>query len=107
MKEKLNRFYYDYFYHRQEQFWREQAMVKLSVLMKVAPMLMCGEDLGMIPECVPKTMEITRPLGLRIQRWSGGADREFALPSEYPYLTVTTTASHDTSTLRGWWEEDR
>jgi 4-alpha-glucanotransferase len=82
-------------------------MVKLPVLKKVSPMLICGEDLGMIPDCVPKVMEELCILGLRIQRMCGGADGEYGLPSEYPYLSVSTTSSHDMSTLRGWWEEDR
>jgi 4-alpha-glucanotransferase len=34
-------------------------------------------------------------------------NEEFGNPSDYPYLSVCTTSSHDTSTLRAWWEEDR
>ena len=107
MKEKLTRLYYDYFYHRQEEFWRQQGMVKLPVLKKVSPMLVCGEDLGMIPQCVPEVMEELCILGLRVQRMPTEQGKEFGHPSEYPYLTVATTSSHDMSTLRGWWEEDR
>ncbi|MEJ7663408.1 MAG: 4-alpha-glucanotransferase [Hymenobacter sp.] len=32
---------------------------------------------------------------------------EFSHPNDAPYLSVVTTSSHDMSTLRGWWEEDR
>lgn len=34
-------------------------------------------------------------------------DDEFGYPPHYGYMTVNTTSSHDTSTLRAWWEEDR
>ena len=107
MKEKLSSLYNDYFYHRQENFWREQAMVKLPVLKKVSNMLICGEDLGMIPDCVPSVMEELCLLGLRIQRMPRESDREFGYPWEYSYLTVASTSTHDMSTIRGWWEEDR
>jgi 4-alpha-glucanotransferase len=107
MREKLVSLYNDYFYHRQENFWREQAMVKLPVLKKVSNMLICGEDLGMIPDCVPTVMEDLCLLGLRIQRMPREPDREFGYPWEYSYLTVASTSSHDMSTMRGWWEEDR
>ncbi len=105
-KDTLSRLYYDYFYHRQEEFWRGKAMIKLPVLKKVSNMLICGEDLGMIPDCVPEVMEELCLLGLRIQRMPKEPNREFGIPLEYNYLTVCTTSSHDMSTLRGWWEED-
>ena len=106
MREKLSALYNDYFYHRQEDFWRRQAMVKLPALKKVSNMLVCGEDLGMIPDCVPGVMEELCLLGLRIQRMPRESDREFGYPWEYSYLTVASTSSHDMSTVRGWWEED-
>jgi 4-alpha-glucanotransferase len=105
-KEKLIHFYFDYFYHRQEDFWRKQAMIKLPVIKAASRMLIAGEDLGMIPDCVPKVMEELSILGLRIQRMPKETDREFGYPYQYPYLTVCTTSSHDMSTIRGWWGED-
>jgi 4-alpha-glucanotransferase len=32
---------------------------------------------------------------------------EFSRPAEAPHLSVVTPATHDMSTIRGWWEEDR
>jgi len=34
-------------------------------------------------------------------------DQEFFRPSEAPYLSVVTPSTHDMSTIRGWWQEDR
>jgi len=31
---------------------------------------------------------------------------EFGYPANYPYMSVATPSSHDTSTIRGWWEEN-
>ena len=77
-------------------------------------MLCCGEDLGMIPACVERVMHQLHILGLRVQRMPADSTKEFYYPSEYPYMTVCTPSGspplkivHDTSTLRGWWEEDR
>jgi len=106
IKERLTQLYNDYFYHRQDGLWRMSAMKKLPVLKTASPMLICGEDLGMIPDCVPPVMEELCILGLRIQRMPKEPNREFGYPSDYHYLTVCTTSSHDMSTLRGWWQEN-
>lgn len=102
---RLNALYDDYFYHRHEAFWREQAMKKLPPIVYSTPMLVCGEDLGMVPACVPEVMEELCILSLRIQRMPHQG--EFGLPWQAPYLSVVSPSSHDMSTLRGWWEEDR
>jgi len=106
MKERLIRLYNDYFYRRQDDFWRLQALTKLPVLKSASDMLICGEDLGMVPECVGPVMEDLCILGLRIQRMPKETGAEFGDPAKYPYLTVCTTSSHDMSTIRGWWGED-
>jgi 4-alpha-glucanotransferase len=106
MKEKLIRLYNDYFYKRQDGFWAQQALTKLPALKAASDMLICGEDLGMVPDCVPSVMEDLCMLGLRIQRMPKETGVEFGVPGNYPYLTVCTTSSPDMSTIRGWWGED-
>lgn len=46
------RLYQDYFFQRQEKLWRDNAMRTLPALMNSSDMLACGEDLGMVPDCV-------------------------------------------------------
>lgn len=104
-KQLLNACYNDYFYHRHEDFWRDQALTKLPPIMHASRMLVCGEDLGMVPACVPDVMEKLSVLSLRIQRMPHQG--EFGLPANAPYLSVVTPSSHDMPTIRGWWEEDR
>ena len=82
-------------------------MEKLPVIVAVGNMLVCGEDLGMIPECVPKAMKELGILSLEIQRMPKNPKIKFAHPADAPYLSVCTTSTHDMSTIRGWWEEDR
>ena len=46
-------------------------------------------------------------LSLEIQRMPKQTDREFFHPNDAPYLSVVTPSTHDMSTIRGWWEEDK
>ena len=105
-KSCFNRLYNQYYYHRHNDFWGEQAMKKLPQLTQSTNMLVCGEDLGMIPGCVPWVMNDLRILSLEIQRMPKDPKQEFANPYEYPYRSVSTISTHDMSTLRGWWEEN-
>ena len=45
-------------------------------------------------------------LSLEIQRMPKDPNQTFAIPSEYPYMSVCTTSTHDMSPLRAWWEEE-
>ncbi len=102
----FNRLYDQYYYHRHNEFWRQQAMKKLPQLTQSTRMLVCGEDLGMIPDCVSSVMNDLRILSLEIQRMPKNPMYEFGYLNEYPYRSVCTISTHDMSTLRGWWEED-
>ncbi len=106
VKNKVYDLYLDYFYHRQESLWREQAMIKLPALVNATNMLVCGEDLGMVPDCVPGVMDDLNLLSLKIQRMPKEEHLDFGIPSDYPYMSVCTPSCHDMSTVRGWWEED-
>jgi len=103
----LDELYIDFFYHRHEEMWKNQALWILPTIMKSTEMLICGEDLGMVPDCVPGVMRNLGILSLEIQRIPKDPNVEFAHPADAPYLSVCSTSTHDMSTLRGWWEEDR
>lgn len=106
-KHKLKELYVDYFYRRQDEFWKKEAMRKLPALKESTNMLICGEDLGMVPHCVPEVMSRLGILSLEIQRMPKNPHTEFFHPKNAPYLSVITPSTHDMSTIRGWWEEDR
>ena len=105
-KIRLDRLYVDYFFRRQDAFWQKEAMHKLPGLKRSTEMLVCGEDLGMVPHCVPDVMAQLGVLSLEIQRMPKQSEREFFHPADAPYLSVVTPSTHDMSTIRGWWEED-
>jgi 4-alpha-glucanotransferase len=106
-QQQLKHLYVDYFYRRQDEFWMKEAMKKLPALKESTNMLICGEDLGMVPSCVPDVMKELGILSLEIQRMPKALDREFFHPKDAPYLSVVTPSTHDMSTIRGWWKEDR
>lgn len=101
----FNYLYDQYYYHRHNRFWQQQAMKKLPGLTGSTRMLVCGEDLGMIPECVGWVMNDLQILSLEIQRMPKDPYFEFGQPNQYPYRSVCTISTHDMSTLRGWWKE--
>ena len=106
-KDTYNWLYDEFFYRRHNQFWKESAYLKLPDLLNSTDMLACGEDLGMIPDCVPDTMKELQILSLEIQRMPKSVHETFANPYRYPYLSVCTTSTHDMNPIRAWWEEDR
>lgn len=98
--------YVDYFFRRQDTFWKSDAMEKLPALKRATNMLVCGEDLGLVPACVPDVMRDLAILSLEVQRMPKDSRQEFSRPSAAPYLSVVTPSTHDMSTIREWWEED-
>jgi 4-alpha-glucanotransferase len=107
IQQKLKALYINYFFRRQDKFWEKEAMHKLPYLKRATNMLICGEDLGMVPHCVPDVMKQLGILSLEIQRMPKLEGKEFSHPAAAPYLSVITPSTHDMSTIRGWWEEDR
>lgn len=107
IQQQLKDMYIDYFYRRQDETWRKEAMKKLPSLKRSTNMLICGEDLGMVPASVPKIMNQLGILSLEIQRMPKDPNKEFFNPANAPYLSVVTPSTHDMSTIRSWWEENR
>ena len=106
-KQAFNWIYNDYFYQRNNHFWYTEAMKKLPRLVDATRMLVCAEDLGMVPECVPWVMDQLRILTLEMQWMPKESGTRFGHLSHNPYRSVCTISSHDTPTLRQWWDEDR
>jgi 4-alpha-glucanotransferase len=69
-------------------------------------MLLCGEDLGMVPACVPGVLKELGILSLEIQRMPKSSKTEFVDLRNAPYMSVVSPSTHDMSTLRAWWRED-
>ena len=102
----FNRLYNDYFYRRHNQFWYGEAMKKLPKLVQATRMLVCAEDLGMVPDCVPWVMDELKILSLELQSMPKDPTVKFGHLSRNPYRSVCTITSHDMPTLRMWWDEN-
>lgn len=100
----FDRLYNDFFYHRHNDFWYGKAMWKLPPLIDSTNMLVCAEDLGMIPACVPAVMSNLEILALEIQSMPKNPEYEFGDTWHYPYHSVCTTSTHDMGGIRVWWE---
>jgi 4-alpha-glucanotransferase len=105
-KDNFNHLYNDYFYRRNNQYWYNEAMKKLPRLTQATRMLVCAEDLGMVPDCVPWVMNELRILSLEIQSMPKDPSVRFGQLQLNPYRSVCTISTHDMPTLRQWWDED-
>ncbi|MCH5311466.1 MAG: 4-alpha-glucanotransferase [Prevotella sp.] len=105
-KRAFNNLYNDYFYRRNNEFWYKEAMKKLPSLTQATRMLVCAEDLGMVPDCVPWVMNELKILSLEIQSMPKDDKVRFGNLATNPYRSVCTISTHDMSTLRQWWDED-
>ena len=105
-KQAFNRLYNEYYYRRNNQFWYHEAMKKLPKLVQATRMLVCAEDLGMVPDCVAWVMNELRILSLEVQSMPKDPKVTFGYLPGNPYRSVATISSHDMPTLRQWWDED-
>lgn len=103
-RNQYDKLYNDFYYLRNNDFWRVKAMDKLPTITETTNMLACAEDLGMIPACVPSVLDSLKILTLEIQRMPKDPGSQFGNPATYPYLSVCSTSTHDMPGLRGWWE---
>lgn len=102
----FDQLYWHFFYHRHNEYWKNQAFSRLTPLVAGTNMLVCGEDLGMIPDSVPDVMNKLQIFSLEIERMPKTPSREFSDMYNLPYHSVCTTSTHDMTPLRSWWKED-
>ncbi len=106
-KQAIDRIYEDFYYHRHNEFWKQKALEKLPALVNATKMIACGEDLGMIPACVPEVMQQLGIMSLEVQRMPKVFGHQFVQTEDLPENCVYTTSTHDMPTLRGWLAEDK
>ncbi len=106
-QEIVNRLYDDYFFHKQNVLWEEEGIKKLAALKSSTNMLICAEDLGMVPKMVESVLNNMQMLALEVQRMPKKPGEIFSNPYNAPYLSVVTPSTHDMASIREWWEENR
>jgi 4-alpha-glucanotransferase len=97
----------DFFFVRHNEYWAKQSLIRIPAVRFATKMLVCGEDLGMIPQSVPEVLDFMKLLRLVVQRMPSKSTEEFAPLDKAPYMSVCTPGSHDMSVLKGWWKENR
>lgn len=106
-QQALNRLFEEYFFKRQNVLWEEEGIKKLQALKNSTDMLICAEDLGMVPPMVEGVLAGMQMLALEVQRMPKKINELFSNPYHSPYLSVVTPSTHDMATIREWWEEDK
>ena len=104
-KDAFMRLYNNYFYQRHSFFWGQQALKRLPAMLKDCRMLICAEDLGMLPDCVEPVLDQLRILSLEIQQMPKQQGFEFAHLDANPIRSVCTISTHDMAPMRLWWQE--
>ena len=106
-QQAIDSIYEDFYFHRHNEFWKQKALEKLPALVNATKMIACGEDLGMIPACVPEVMQELDIMSLEVQRMPKVFGHQFVQTEDLPENCVYTTGTHDMPTLRGWLAEDK
>lgn len=98
--------YLDFVYHRQDDLWCSKADTKLQLLRNTTNMLICAEDLGQLTDAILETLQRNALLSLRVQRMSKNKEKDFDEVNDFNYLSVCCPSTHDSQSIRGWWEEE-
>ncbi len=91
-----------------EKKWEGHGRSLLTVMLSNTNMLLCAEDLGVIPKVCPDTLKELGIPGNDVQRWvkDWKLKHDFLEPEEYRPLSVAMLSTHDTTNWPAWWENE-
>jgi len=91
-----------------EKAWGGRGKKLLSVLRDNTSILLCAEDLGIIPKVCPDTLKEMRIPGNDVQRWvkDWKVKHDFLKGDKYRKLSVAMLSTHDTTNWAAWWENE-
>lgn len=93
-----------YYYEVHNELWKRTSIRRILPLLESTDMLVCAEDLGMIPASVPEVLEELQILSLELERMPKvSTETGWGKLSELPYNAICTTSTHDMKPLRAWW----
>jgi len=97
-----------FFDPRDENKWEERGRNILSVMLNNTKMLLCAENLGIIPEVCAQVLKEFGIPGNDVQRWMKDwkVKHDFLDPSNYRALSVAMLSTHDTTNWLAWWENE-
>lgn len=86
-----------------EQIKRGKQLLR-AIIEEAGTCIPIAEDLGVIPDFVRETLTQFGIAGHKVLRWEK-QDNVYSDPKDYPFISLATTGTHDTSTLLNWWNE--
>ena len=106
-KQHLEKPFNHYFFENQNELWEYQGTATLKMLTTATKMLLCAEDLGMVPAFTEKVLQNLNILSLQVQQMPKKSETSFSDTKEAPYACVVMPATHDMAPIRLWWEENK
>ena len=96
-----------WFVPEEEWRWGGHGRGILEMMLDATDMLPLAEDLGTIPDVCRDTLRDLGICGTKVVRWERRwhGDGSFIPPSEFAPLSMATLSTHDSDTLRGWWQD--
>lgn len=107
LQQKLRILYHQYFFENQQGLWRKEGEKKLKMLKENTSMLLCAEDLGMVPDFTEDVLHSLDMLSLDVQQVGKYGNTNFSDISAADYESVVMPGTHDMATIREWWESQR
>jgi len=97
-----------FFDPQDENKWEKQGRTILSVMLSNTRMLLCAEDLGIIPKICPQVLKEFGIPGNDVQRWMKDwkVKHDFLHLDDYRALSVAMLSTHDTTNWAAWWENE-
>ena len=91
-----------------EKIWGDHGREILSVISENTDMLLCAEDLGVIPKACPEMLKEFGIPGNEVQRWvkDWSVTHDFLAPGKYRAISVAMLSTHDTTNWAAWWENE-
>lgn len=88
----------------QQPLWARTGRQRLRAITGGLSARIYPEDLGAVPACVPEILDELGLPGLRLERNHRHEDGRFEDPAGWPANSLACPTTHDSPTLRGWWE---
>jgi len=93
---------------KDENKWPGHGRSILKAMLENTRMLLCAEDLGVIPKVCTDTLKKFGIPGNDVQRWvkDWKTAHDFLKPKDFRSLSVAMLSTHDTTNWPAWWENE-
>jgi 4-alpha-glucanotransferase len=106
-KSLFDTLYHNYFFEMQNSLWKHEGEIKLEMMTDSTDMLLCAEDLGMVPDFTDEVLKNLDILSLQVQQMPKDSASAYSDTAKAKYESIVMPATHDMSPMRLWWEENR